>query len=462
MTNFNIDFFKHIHFVGIGGVSMSALAHYCLRRGKLVSGSDRVNSLALEKLSNVGAKVYIGHNKDNIVGADLVVYSSALDKANPELEASIKQGIKLVKRSEFLGAILTGYKNVIAVSGCHGKTTTTAMIGNVLALSGLNPTVFLGGEHKCYGNFRFGERQIAVVEACEYQKNFLDIYHTFSLVLNVDEDHMECYEGRQDLVNTYAKFCSNTVKAVGIDSPLSLSLHSDAITFGISEKARFRAENLVCKNGKYSFDAFEHKTLLGTIHLSVLGVHNVYNALATISVCSHFNIPFSIIKSGIEEFENVKRRFESVGYINGIEAVCDYAHHPEELRQTINAVQNTNKKTLFVFQPHTYSRTKALMNEFIEVLKDINELIIYKTYPAREKFDRLSSGKALYKKLIRINTSIRYCSGIEGLKQTIIDKTASKEYQLICFLGAGDIYDQAKRLCKSKKAGKGFKKTNKK
>lgn len=451
IKHFELGNFKQIHFIGVGGVSMSALAQFCLRRGKIVSGSDRVYSTSLENLSKMGAKIYIGHDKNNVKTADLVVYSSALDSNNPELRFSIDNKITVLKRSQFLGEILKVYKNVIAVSGCHGKTTTTAMIGEVLTLAGYNPTIFLGGEHRCYGNFRMGEKEFAVVEACEYQKNFLDIYHTFSLVLNIDVDHMECYNGVDDLVHTYSEFCSETVKAVGSDSLLCGGLLDNAITFAIDCRARFTAKNIVFEDGKCRFDVFDYNVLLGDIKLNVLGYHNVYNALATVSACSHFNVAFKFIKQGIENFSNVKRRFEKIGKIGKAHAICDYAHHPEELKQTINAVIKTNKKTLFVFQPHTYSRTKLLMNDFIKVLKEVDDLIIYKTYPARERYDKKASAKALYKNLLMDNSKVEYCSTREELKRTIDGKILSKDYQLICFLGAGDVYEIAKTFCKSKK-----------
>ena len=448
---FNLQNFNHVHFVGVGGVSMSALAEFSLRRGKSVSGSDRASSNLTDRLKKLGAKIYLGHAKENVYGADLVVYSSAICSSNPEIEYAILHKIPLVKRSEFLGAILTKFKHVIAVSGCHGKTTTTAMISSVLIASGRNPTVFLGGESLEYGNFRQGSNEFAVVEACEYQQNFLDLYHTLSVVLNVDKDHLECYRDFEHLQQCYVDFCSNTVKVVGVDNIKKEQLTYSAITFGTLYRARYTARNLECVGGKYSFDLYDFSYNCGRINLNIFGIHNVYNALATASVCFYYGINFSAIKVALENFKNAKRRMEEVGEICSTQAVCDYAHHPEEISKTVNALRQVGDKTLFVFQPHTYSRTKSLMNEFVDVLKQIDGLIIYKTYPAREKYDKKGGAKTLYYKVKQCNSSIKYADSKKSLGLMIKESLLGQEYKRICFLGAGDIYQVAKRLCEDKK-----------
>lgn len=445
--NFDFKNIKKVHFIGVGGISMSALAKYCLRMGKCVSGSDR-SSEGLDELASLGARVYSNHSVSNIENVDLCVYSSSINFDNEELKFCQSENIPTLKRSEFLGKILTRYHNVVAVSGCHGKTTVTAMLANVFKFAGLNPTVFLGGSYKDYSNFRYGGFDYAIVEACEYQKNFLDLYHTFSVVLNVDYDHMETYGNMQTMIDTYKQFCSGTTKAINYDCERCVSLTDGAITFGRGSRARVRAKNVTCKGGKYCFSVYYFNQPLGQINLNVLGEHNIMNALAVVSACLHYNIPFSIIKKGLEDFKGVKRRLELIGSFNSMQAYCDYAHHPEEIDKTIKAISQVYPNTLFVFQPHTYSRTRLLMDKFVSVLKGV-DVIIYKAFPAREKYDKKGSAKTLFNNLLRVNNSVAYCLSDKQLKSAIEKQNANKKYSAICFLGAGDIYNIANKTCKN-------------
>ncbi len=439
-----VKFLKYskIHFVGIGGISMNCLAKYCLVKKKIISGSDTCVSPLTKELQTRGVKVYLGHHASAVYGKDLVVYTSAVSENNVELLAAKKLNIPIVKRSEFLGEILKGYKNSIAISGCHGKTTTTAMLSNILIEAGVNPTVFLGGECADFGNFRVGKKDCAVVEACEYKKNFLRITHNISVVLNVDTDHLDSYNGMDDLIETFKRFVGDSISFINADDKNARLLsNKTTVTFGIENSAMFWANSLRKKGERYSFDFYAYTQKKGRINLKVLGRFNVYNALAAATVAYSMGIEFLYIKRGLEKFSGVKRRNEFLGNVNGTQYIADYAHHPKEILETASALCAYDEKTLMVFQPHTYSRTKNLLNEFINVLKDAKNLIIYKTYSARESFDFLGSAENLFQKLRELGVNVEYAKTPDNLYE--IMKNKYKNMEKVIFFGAGDIYDLA-------------------
>ncbi len=443
--NFNIQNYKKIHFVGIGGISLSALAKYCLLRGVSVSGSDVKTSDVTDELKILGAKIYLGHHGLSVIGKDLVVYTSAVDLNSPELVMAKQRGISVMGRAEFLANILDGYKTRIAVAGSHGKTTTTAMLSEILITAKLNPTVFLGGEYEKFGNFRNGGKKYVVTEACEYKKNFLKIPHDSSIVLNVDDDHLDSYSNMDDMINCFNRFLGDGLALINADDPNASKLFNRAIaTFGIKNTATFNAKNLRAGKSGYSFDFYAYQKKIGNIKLNVLGRHNVFNALASAGIAYLYGIKFSVIKKALFEFSGVKRRNEYLGKIGTAKIYADYAHHPTEIKATLE-MNKPNSETLVIFQPHTYSRTKILMQDFVEVLKISDSLAVYKTYSARENFDPNASAEKLNENLKQAGANTFYIDDFNNLMDTILD-CSSKKFEKIIVLGAGDIYDDVRTI----------------
>ena len=437
--------FKKVYFVGIGGVSMSALAKFLHTNGFIVSGSDLNKSNLTTQLEELGIKVYYSHGIENVLAVDLVVYTSAISVKNPELCYARENGIPTITRSELLNEALSNYKKSVAVAGSHGKTTTTAMIMDVLSISGNDPTVFLGGEYGEVGNFRLGNSDYAVCEACEYKKAILDISPKISVVLNIDNDHLECYYGMEDMVESFKRFVGDKLAVINADDKYADYLSNQTtVTFGIYKSANYYATNVVANKQGTSFTACANSRRYGRINMKLMGEHNVYNALCAFAVCDLMGVSFSVIKKALEEFKGVKRRLEFLGKVNGVECYADYAHHPKEIKATLSAFSLKGEGFLVVFQPHTYSRTKLLLDEFVDAFKDYKNLIIYKTFPARESYDRFGSARVLYKRLI--NEQVQKLSYAQGYNQLVEGiKKQSEGIKRIIFLGAGDIYSLAEK-----------------
>ena len=343
-----------IHFIGIGGISTSALAKYLLKENYIVTGSDVEENEQTEKLKSLGATINIGHAAENVLGSDAVVYTSAISADNPEFLKAKSLNLPCVKRSELLGEIAKRYKNSIAVSGSHGKTTATGMISQILYTAQTNPTVFIGGEHLDFDNFKNGDGDTIVLEACEYKKNFLDITPTVSVVLNVDDDHMDCYENMSNVVEAFRKFASGSITVLNADDKNSQKIfNATTVTFGIKNKATYTADKIKYNGKGYSFTVRAYGRIMGRINLSVIGEHNIYNALSAVAVADILHIRFPFIKSGLESFKGIKRRNEFLGEKDGLNYYADYAHHPKEILATLNAFNNDGTKNVVVFQPHT-------------------------------------------------------------------------------------------------------------
>ena len=435
---------EKIHFIGVGGISMSALAEFCRLCGYEVSGSDRCGSEKLKRLSDIGVKVFIGHSPENVEDADVSVYTSAISGDNPELVRAAKTS-RLLKRSELLGAILENYKKSVCVSGSHGKTTATSMIAHILICADKNPTVFLGGEDADFGNLRCGGNDYCVAEACEYKKNFLDLKPSIAVVLNVDNDHQDCFDGIKDEIAAFNSFIKGAVAVVNADDAGAREIfNSSTVNFGIKNRAVYTAKYVINGNAGYSFTFYKYGKKAGRIRLKVKGYHNIYNALAALSVSDVMGIPFDTARRGLESFKGVKRRAEEIGEISGIRAVADYAHHPREITAALSSLGGYDRDTLVIFQPHTYSRTEKLMAEFVGYLSEAKNLIIYKTYPAREKYSRRGSALTLYKNVKKLSVSVKYAQTRKELK-TLIDGYAER-VKTVLILGAGDIYDVAEKL----------------
>ena len=452
---------KNVHFSGICGISMSAIAKHLQNKGYNVSGSDIGLKRGVNEHNFKDMLLYDNHDKDNLKGVDTLIFTSAIDDKNAELEYAKQNQIKLLKRSQVLGEILGEYKNSIAISGSHGKTTATALLSNVFISAGLDPTVFLGGFDIDFGNYRYGKSDLAIAEACEYKKNLLDLNTKVSVVLNIDNDHLDSYADMQEMVETFAKFAKNSISVINADDKNCQKLESlTSISFGINNLSNYMAKNVAFNGKGYSFDVIAYGINLGRINLKINGYHNIYNVLSTIAVSQLYHVPFSIQKEAIERFSGVKRRNEYLGKFCGVDIIADYAHHPKEISAMFKTFDSQNKRYLTVFQPHTYSRTKLLMNDFINCFNNDKPLIIYKTYPARERYNKNGSAKAIFTNLLKINKkSVFFSLSKQGIENII--KSQQKPIDFVLFLGAGNIYDIAKKIAQKDKKMKKRKKITK-
>lgn len=441
-----------IHFTGVLGVSMSSIAKHLSVCGYTVSGTDNDANGDYKSLTDFGVNARFKHSAKMVKGTDAVVFTSAVNEKNPELKYAKRKNIPIFKRSEILGKIISQHKISIAVSGSHGKTTATAMIADMLICAGEDPTVFLGGESITFGNYRKGGGTFALTEACEYKKNFLDIKPKISVVLNIDNDHQDSYSDMADMERAFNQFIRSSITVLNADDKRVSKLESvAAITFGALNNAVITAKKIKKTEQGYQFVACAYGRPLGEVKLKVIGKHNIYNALATIAVAEILKIPFNLVKKSLESFLGVKRRAEYLGQINNANCFADYAHHPKEIGATITAYKEQVGSFAVVFQPHTYSRTKYLMQEFCDVLKNNEDLVVYKTYAAREKFDEDGSERALYERLKKCSSAkMHLCSSEEELESTV--KKLAETYKAILFLGAGDVYDKAKEIVAKNKS----------
>ena len=420
-----------IHFVGIGGAGMFALACIALEQGYKISGSDLVNSESLENLSKKGAKIYINHSENNITeDTNLLVYSGAIKKDNPEIIKAKKLKIKILSRSQFMGLITKNFKNLIAVSGSHGKTTTTSMITSILIDS-----------NKIGGNSRLGSSDIAVCEACEYLNSFLDLSPKIGIILNIDFEHMDYFKNIENEKNSFLKFAEKSeIIIINKDDSnsyeISKKLKSKKIVYyGIKNNSEFMAKNIVfCDNFCYKFDIFFKNQKISNIKLNIFGEHNILNALASFAACYYIGIDFQDIINGIENFKGAKRRFEFLEEINGVKIFDDYAHHPAEIKATLSIAKKMNFNNIWVvFQPHTYSRTYLLFDEFVECLSMADHVIITDILPVREKNIYNIKSEDLAKKIKNSIVIKEFDKIAEFLKKNI------KKGDVIMHMGAGDI-----------------------
>jgi UDP-N-acetylmuramate--alanine ligase len=441
--------YSKVHFIGIGGISMSGLAEILLNEGYSVTGSDAKDSPIIEKLRNMGAKIYINHSEDNVVGADLIIYTDAISKDNEELIKALSLGVPVVDRATFLGALMQNYKNSIAISGTHGKTTTTSMLSTILNRSTLNPTILLGGElDEINGNVRLGSEEFILTEACEYKGNILKYFPTMAIILNIDADHLDYFKNMDHILDTFIKYGEN------LSSDSRLLINADDInakkviertkaqvtTFGLNGDWHYTAENI-----NFSSEGYPSYTLrikgegLYNIQLNVMGIHNVYNSLASIAVAHMYGISIEEVQNNISFYSGVHRRLELKGYFNGTKIIDDYAHHPTEIKASLNAIKNSTKGNIYcVFQPHTFTRTKLLLDSFAESFKDADKVIITDIYAAREKDNGLIHSKDLVNAIIDKGSDAIYLGSFDEVENYLLDNV--KENDILLTMGAGNVY----------------------
>ncbi|MEQ2400041.1 UDP-N-acetylmuramate--L-alanine ligase [Peptoniphilus hominis (ex Hitch et al. 2025)] len=451
MFEINIDDskYKNIFFIGIGGISMSALAELMLHKGYKVYGSDRMPSINTEKLEKNGATIYYEHKKEHIENMDLVIFTDAISFDNEEYMAAVKEKIDLVDRATFLGAIMKNYKNSIAVSGTHGKTTTTSMITEIIKDLDLNPTIMLGGQLKDIdGNIKIGDENLFLTEACEYKANILKYFPTTEIILNIDEDHLDYFDNIDHIIRTFKGYVDN----LHADDYVILNVDDENVetlfpidnckvfTFGIKNDADLRAKNIdFSEDGFPTYDLYLKGKKICHVELSVLGRHNVLNSLAAIAATYVNNIPLEDAIIGLKNYKGVERRLEEKGYYKGTKIMDDYAHHPTEIKSSIHAIKNACKGKLYtIFQPHTYTRTKLLLDAFANSFDESDVIIITDIYSAREKDYGDIHSKTLRDAISDHRDNAFYISGFEDIVKFI--KENIKKDDVVVTMGAGDVY----------------------
>ena len=437
---------ERIYFIGIGGISMNALAKFFAEQGYCVSGSDVCESELTRELSFYGIKVFIGGNpqRKELLQADCVVYTDAIRENDGELVHAKSLGKRVIARAELLEIVSQNFKRVVSVAGSHGKTTCASMCAHILKSCKVPFTSHIGGVDLELGNFYSVGREYLVTEACEYKKNLLKIPSDVAVLLNIDKDHMECYDGEDDLVDTFFQYGKKARTALACADDALCKRFTDFSTFAIRDVfADYRAVQIRAYNEQYAFTILEYGRKVGRVKLNCVGYCNIYNALAAFGAMRSLGFNETEIVNGLESFSGVKRRFEKIGSCMGVNFVCDYAHHPREIASTFMTAQKICRGNLYVvFQPHTYSRTKFLMDDFVQTLRGVSNLIIYKTYSAREQYDKSGSAQTLANNV----GNCSYADNENDLRRLLSENINAGD--MVLFLGAGDIYSIAKNLVK--------------
>lgn len=461
MFEFNLDSkkYKKIHFIGIGGISMSGIAKLLIKNDFEISGSDRNNSREVEILQNSGAKIFIGQKKENIENPDLIVYTDAILPDNEELIKAKSLNVPCVTRGTFLGALMRNYNNSIAVSGSHGKSTTTSMISKILINTDSNPSILLGGNlDEIDGNVLCGSRNYLVTEACEFKANILHYYPSTVIILNIDEDHLDFYKNLDHIVDTFIGYMKNldedSKAIINIDDPNCIPLldhiKGKIITFGVNNpNATYNIKNI--SYDKVGHPCFEVENEVFGTHrfcLNIIGRHNIYNATAAIIATYETGVDIETIKKGISEYKNLHRRMEIYGTIGKSEKatiLTDYGHHPREINSCLSSLaEHKEGRLVCIFQPHTYSRTKTLLDDFAKCFNSCDEVIVTEIYAAREKFDPTIHSIDLVEKLNKNKVNAIYLKTFEEARDYIFETFKDKD--TIITTGCGNPHELAKML----------------
>ena len=441
---------EHIYFIGIGGISMSGLAEILASRGHQVSGTDVKETAVTKHLQSLGIHINFGHRAENITDdITLVVYTAAIHDDNPELRAAHEKGIRIMDRAHLLGQIMDEYHDSVAVSGTHGKTTTTSMVSEILLAAEKDPTITVGGILPTIGsNLRIGNSPYFVAEACEYFDSFLQFNPFIAIILNVESDHLDYFKTLENIRRSFHAFAQRVpdkgllVISEKIDNVEELTdgLTCHVETFGLSEKANWRAENIVHEaDGRNSFDVYHNSAFFTTIHLHIPGEHNITNALAAIGASAFLGAAPEDCVKGLHHYTGTERRFQLKGKKDGITVIDDYAHHPTEIKAALAAAQNVQHNTTWcVFQPHTFSRTRFLFDEFGEAFGDADEIIIADIFAARETDDGTVSAAQLADRIAQTGKSARYVGDFAAIEAYLHEHCKSGD--LLMTVGAGDVY----------------------
>ena len=446
----NLKQYKHIHLIGIGGISMSGIAEVLHNWGILVTGSDCTKSKITDRLSSHGIFISIGHNTNLVEKADFVIYSAAIKQDDPELICAKTNNIPVIERADFVGFLTRIYDNTIGISGTHGKTTTTSMISLCFLAANLDPSIQVGAMlNDIGGNYRVGNSDFFILEACEYVESFLKFSPKSEIILNIDNDHLDYFKTFENVKKAFIKYVkllpSDGILVANADDKNCLELKkytdSNFITYSINNKnANFYAENITFNNDGFAkFNVYYNKEFFDTLELSVPGIHNVSNALACISLCNAYNIDKNYIKSALLKFTGAHRRFEFKGKIDNKASVYDdYGHHPTEIIATAKSLKNKKfNESWVIFQPHTYSRTKNLLDEFANALLNFDNIIVLDIYAARENNIYGITSEDLANKIKSLGKNAKYISDFEQCVSFV--KNNVKENDIVLTLGAGTV-----------------------
>ncbi len=436
---------RHVHLVGIGGVSMRPLGLVLKGMGMVVTGSDMSASVSTQELENQGIPVAIGHHAENIAGADCIIRTAAAHNDNPEIAAARAAGIPVFERAQAWGEIMKSYKNAICISGTHGKTTTTSMMTHILMEANLDPTVMIGGYLPLlHAGHRVGHGDTILLESCEYCDSFLNFFPTLAVILNVEADHLDYFKDLEDIQKSFHQFASLATFGViaNGDDPHTVSAMQgiDYVSFGLGEQNRIHAANM--HPDWQHFDVICDGEYYCHLDMGVLGKHNALNALAAAAAAWMMGIPGEAVSHGLESFHGAGRRMEFKGKFQGADVYDDYAHHPDELSATVSAVRSAmpGRRIVLAFQPHTYTRTKALFDDFVRELKKPDVVILSEIYAARERNTVGISSLDLAKQI----PGAVYCETLPEVTDQL--RKIVREGDVVITMGAGDIFRAGEAL----------------
>lgn len=455
--------FTKVHFVGIGGIGMSSIAEILISRGFTVSGSDRAKSDITDRLESIGASIYEGHAAENVKDVDVLVYSSAVSESNPEVKAAIDRNIPVIKRSEMLAETMRMQKYGIGIAGTHGKTTTTSMTGLVLTEAGIDPTIIVGGKLSGLGgtNARLGAGDFIVVEADEFDRTFLKLMPAIAAITTLEREHLDTYRDLDDIKGAFIEF-ANKVPFYGfvvlcMDEPALLdirpSINKRVITYGITPQADLRAVNISHDGYKTKYTVVYNNETLGEITLKVPGLHNVKNSLVAVTIALELEVPFATIKTALEKFSGVYRRFE-VKFDEDIMVVDDYGHHPTETTATLSGIRaGWQRRLVSVFQPHLFSRTRDFYQEFGRSFLNSDVFICTNVYPAREEPIEGVTGQLVAEAARKMgHKNVIYVENKEEVPSILMK--ISQPGDIVVTLGAGDIWKYGEKFVQLHKENK--------
>ncbi len=455
---YQIDFHTPlaVHFIGIGGISMSGLAEILLEEGFHISGSDAKESALTDALEKKGARIYYGQRASNISDStDVVVYTAAIHPDNPEFARAKELGIPMLTRAELLGQIMRNYDTPIAVAGTHGKTTTTSMLSHILLKGDCDPTISVGGILPAIGgNIRVGQSETFLTEACEYTNSFLSFFPKISIILNMDADHLDFFKDIDDIRRSFRRFAellpADGTLIINADTPeyqsITEGLSCQVITYGLENNADYTASDITYDEfGHASFNVRYKGSDLGRCSLKVPGSHNVSNALSAVAAGRLLNLPWEVIAEGLLSFTGTDRRFQYKGTVGGVTIIDDYAHHPTEIEATLKAAANyPHRKVWCVFQPHTYTRTKALLPEFAQALTLADHVVLADIYAARETDTLGISSEDLADMIRELGTPCEYFPTFDEIENFLLENCTQGD--LLITMGAGDIVNIGEQL----------------
>lgn len=452
----SMEKYNKIHFIGIGGISMSSLAEILKSKGKTITGSDGVASNVTKALENIGIQVSIGKKAENITpDTDLIVYTAAVREDNPELMAARASGIETVDRAALVGMMMLEYKFPLSVAGTHGKTTTSSLVTEIFLEAKANPTVSIGGIlPSIKGNYKVGGEDYFILETCEYCDSFLKFNPHGAIILNIDADHLDYFKNLDNIYKSFNKFANRLPEGgflvinneIPRLSEVLEGVKAKVITYGKDNTADWYPTDVTFNDLGHATYTVNHKgEKVAKVELSIPGMHNVYNSLSAFALATCYGVDTDAIVKGIKNFTGTDRRFQFKGQFNGVNVIDDYAHHPTEIQATINSARGTKLNKLWImFQPHTYTRTYNHLDDFAKVLSEADHVILLDIYASREKDTGLVSSKDLRDKIEALGGVVTYCPTFNDAEKYAVDNC--RKGDMLITMGAGDVYKIGEKL----------------